>query len=247
MNLPLIVAIIIGIAALLIGGAVGVFMGINIRKKTAEQEIGSAEAEAKRIVAEAIKTAEAKKKEYVLEGKDEVHRFRNESEKEIADRRKEVQRQERRIQQKEETLDRKLDNVEKKEERVNKKLKEADAKLDEIETIKKSQFEMLEKISGFTAEQAKSYLLSQLEDELSHEKSVKIMEYQEQLKEESDEKARNIISLSIQRLAAEQVAEATISVVPLPNDEMKGRIIGREGRNIRAIETLTGVAGAPDF
>ena len=241
MNLPLIVAIIIGVVALLIGGAVGVFMGINIRKKTAEQEIGSAEAEAKRIVAEAIKTAEAKKKEYVLEGKDEVHRFRNESEKEIADRRKEVQRQERRIQQKEETLDRKLDNVEKKEERVNKKLKEADAKLDEIETIKKSQFEMLEKISGFTAEQAKSYLLSQLEDELSHEKSVKIMEYQEQLKEESDEKARNIISLSIQRLAAEQVAEATISVVPLPNDEMKGRIIGREGRNIRSIETLTGV------
>ena len=222
MNLPLIVAIIIGVAALLIGGAVGVFMGINIRKKTAEQEIGSAEAEAKRIVADAIKNAEAKKKEYVLEGKDEVHRFRNESEKEIADRRKEVQRQERRIQQKEETLDRKLDNVEKKEERVNKKLKEADAKLDEIETIKKSQFEMLEKISGFTAEQAKSYLLSQLEDELSHEKSVKIMEYQEQLKEESDEKARNIISLSIQRLAAEQVAEATISVVPLPNDEMKG-------------------------
>ena len=241
MNLPLIVAIIIGVVALLIGGAVGVFMGINIRKKTAEQEIGSAEAEAKRIVADAIKTAEAKKKEYVLEGKDEVHRFRNESEKEIADRRKEVQRQERRIQQKEETLDRKLDNVEKKEERVNKKLKEADAKLDEIETIKKSQFEMLEKISGFTAEQAKSYLLSQLEDELSHEKSIKIMEYQEQLKEESDEKARNIISLSIQRLAAEQVAEATISVVPLPNDEMKGRIIGREGRNIRAIETLTGV------
>ena len=118
---------------------------------------------------------------------------------------------------------------------------EADAKLAEIETIKKSQFEMLEKISGYTAEQAKNYLLSQLEGELAHEKSVKIMEYQEQLKEEADEKARNIISLAIQRLAAEQVAEATISVVPLPNDEMKGRIIGREGRNIRAIETLTGV------
>ena len=175
------------------------------------------------------------------EGKDEVHRFRNESEKEISDRRKEVQRQERRIQQKEETLDRKLDNVEKKDERVNKKLKEADQKLEEIETLKKSQFEMLEKISGYTTEQAKSYLLSQLESELAHEKSVKIMEYQAQLKEEADEKARNIISLAIQRLAAEQVAEATISVVPLPNDEMKGRIIGREGRNIRAIETLTGV------
>lgn len=145
------------------------------------------------------------------------------------------------MQQKEESLDRKLDHMEQREEKVNKKLKEADEKLEEIEALKKSQFEMLEKISGYTAEQAKSYLLSQLENELVHEKSVKIMEYQEQLKEEADDKARNIISLAIQRLAADQVAEATISVVPLPNDEMKGRIIGREGRNIRAIETLTGV------
>ena len=241
MGMQLFLAIILIIVALLAGGAIGIAVGINVRKNTAEKEIGSAEEEAKRIVADAIKTAEAKKKEYVLEGKDEVHRFRNESEKEISDRRKEVQRQERRIQQKEETLDRKLDNVEKKDERVNKKLKEADQKLEEIETLKKSQFEMLEKISGYTTEQAKSYLLSQLESELAHEKSVKIMEYQAQLKEEADEKARNIISLAIQRLAAEQVAEATISVVPLPNDEMKGRIIGREGRNIRAIETLTGV------
>ena len=239
MQLP--IAIICIVAALLVGAAIGVFFGIQLRKSTAEKEIGSAEEEAKKIVSDAIKTAEAKKKEVILEGKDEVHRFRTESEKEISDRRKEVQRQERRIQQKEETLDRKLDNVEKKDEKVNKKLKEADQKLAEVETLKKSQFEMLEKISGYTAEQAKSYLLSQLEDELAHEKSVKIMEYQEQLKEEADDKARNIISLSIQRLAAEQVAEATISVVPLPNDEMKGRIIGREGRNIRAIETLTGV------
>ena len=237
-----VVILIIGIvAAAVVGIALGIFVGITVRKNTAEKEIGSAEEEAKRIVSDAIKTAEAKKKEIVLEGKDEVHRFRNESEKEIADRRREVQRQERRIQQKEETLDRKLDNVEKKDEKVTRKIKEADAKLEEIETIKKSQFEMLEKISGYTAEQAKSYLLSQLENELNHEKSVKIMEYQEQLKDEADEKARNIISLSIQKLAAEYVAEATISVVPLPNDEMKGRIIGREGRNIRAIETLTGV------
>ncbi len=235
------IAIICIVAAVVIGGAIGIFLGISIRKNTAEKEIGSAEEEAKRIVAEAIKTAEAKKKEAVLEGKDEVHRFRTETEKEISDRRKEVQRQERRIQQKEETLDRKLDNMEQKEEKVNNKLKEADEKLEEIETIKKSQFEMLEKISGYTAEQAKNYLLSQLESELVHEKAVKIMEYNEQLKDEADEKAKNIISLAIQRLAAEQVAEATISVVPLPNDEMKGRIIGREGRNIRAIETLTGV------
>ena len=235
------IAIICIVAAVLIGGAVGVFAGITIRKNTAEKEIGSAEEEARKIVADAIKTAEAKKKEVVLEGKDEVHRFRTESEKELADRRKEVQRQERRIQQKEETLDRKLDHMEQKEEKVSKKLKEAEAKLEEVETLKKSQFEMLEKISGYTAEQAKSYLLSQLENELAHEKSVNIMEYTEQLKDEADDKARNIISLAIQRLAAEQVAEATISVVPLPNDEMKGRIIGREGRNIRAIETLTGV------
>ena len=236
-----IVLIISIIAAAVVAGALGVFIGIKLRKSTAEKEIGSAEEEANRIVADAMKNAEAKKKELVLEGKEEVHRFRNESEKEIADRRREVQRQERRIQQKEETLDRKLDNVEKKEEKVSRKIKEADAKLEEIEALKKSQFEMLEKISGYTAEQAKNYLLSQLENELTHEKSVKILEYQEQLKEESDEKARNIISLSIQKLAAEYVAEATISVVPLPNDEMKGRIIGREGRNIRAIETLTGV------
>ncbi|MCD8025710.1 MAG: ribonuclease Y [Clostridiales bacterium] len=235
------IVIICIVAALILGIGAGVFCGIAYRKRVAEKEIGSAEEEAKKIVAEAIKTAEAKKKEFVLEGKDEVHHFRNESEKEIADRRKEVQRQERRIQQKEETLDRKLDNMERKEDKVSKKLKEADSKLQEIDALKKSQFEMLEKISGYTAEQAKSYLLSQLEDELTHEKSVKIAEYTEQLKEEADEKARNIISLSIQRLAADQVSEATISVVPLPNDEMKGRIIGREGRNIRAIETLTGV------
>lgn len=227
--MQLFVAIICIVAALVVGGVVGVFTGIKVRKNTAEKEIGSAEEEAKRIVSEAIKTGEAKKKEAVLEGKDEVHKFRTESEKEISERRKEVQRQERRVQQKEESLDRKLDHMEQREEKVNKKLKEADEKLEEIEALKKSQFEMLEKISGYTAEQAKSYLLSQLENELVHEKSVKIMEYQEQLKEEADDKARNIISLAIQRLAADQVAEATISVVPLPNDEMKGRIIGRDG------------------
>lgn len=234
-------AIVCILAAIIIGIVVGFFCGVVHRKNTAEKEIGSAEEEAKKIVAEAIKSAEAKKKEVVLEGKDEVHRFRTESEKEIADRRKEVQRQERRIQQKEETLDRKIDNIDAKEEKVSKKLREADKKLEEVETLKKSQFEMLEKVSGYTAEQAKSYLLSQLENELSHEKSVKIMEYQEQLKEEAEDKARDVISLAIQRMAADQVAEATISVVPLPNDEMKGRIIGREGRNIRAIETMTGV------
>ncbi len=233
--------ILLTVVAAIVGVVVGAFVGAMYRKKVAEAEIGSAEQEAKRIVSEAIKTAEAKKKEAVLEGKDEVHRLRTESEKELTDRRKEVQRQERRIQQKEETLDKKLDNVELKEEKVAKKMKEAEAKLAEVETIKKSQFEMLERISGYTVDQAKAYLLSQLESELSHEKSLKIMEFEQQLKDEQEKKARNIISLAIQRLAADQVAEATVSVVPLPNDEMKGRIIGREGRNIRAIETLTGV------
>ena len=234
-------SIILIVVGVIVGVGVGVVVGSMYRKKVAEAEIGSAEQEAKRIVADAMKNAEAKKKEAVLEGKDEIHRLRNESEKELADRRKEVQRQERRIQQKEETLDRKIDNVEKKEEKVQKKMKEAEERLAEVETIKKSQFEMLERISGYTVEQAKAYLLDQLESELTHEKSLKIMEYEQQLKDESEKRARNIISLAIQRCAADQVAEATVSVVPLPNDEMKGRIIGREGRNIRAIETLTGV------
>ena len=235
-----VLAVILIVVAVIVGAAVGIFIGNAYRKKVAEAEIGSAEEEAKRIVSDAMKTAEAKKKEAILEGKDEVHRLRNEGEKELADRRKEVQRQERRIQQKEETLDRKIDNIEKKEDRVNKKIKDAEVRLAEAETIKKSQFEMLERISGFTVDQAKTYLLDQLEGELGREKSLKIMEYEQQLKDEADKRARNIISLAIQRCAADQVAEATVSVVPLPNDEMKGRIIGREGRNIRAIETMTG-------
>lgn len=234
-------AILLIVLAAVISGVACFLAGVNHRKKIAEAEIGSAEQEAKRIVDEAVKTAEAKKKEFVLEGKDEVHRFRNESEKEIAARRKEVQRQERRIQQKEETLDRKIDNLEKKEDNVSKKLKQAEERLAEAESIKKSQFDILERISGFSVEQAKEYLLSNLEQELTHEKAVKIKDYEQQLREESEKKARNIISLAIQRCAADHVAEAAVSVVPLPNDEMKGRIIGREGRNIRAIETLTGV------
>lgn len=233
-------AIVIAVVTLAAGAALGFVIGIVYRKKVAENEIGSAEQEAKRIIAEAMRTGEAKKKEAIIEGKDEVHRLRNESEKELNERRKEVQRQERRIQQKEETLDKKLDNLEKKEENVAKKQKEAEKILEEIETVKKSQFEILERISGYSVEQAKAYLLDQLDSELAREKSMKIMDYEQQLKDESDKKARNIISLAIQRLAADHVTEATVSVVALPNDEMKGRIIGREGRNIRAIETLTG-------
>ena len=239
--MPLVIAIIAIAAAAVVSGALFFFIGISYRKSVAEKQIGSAEQEANKIVSEAMKTAEARKKEAILEGKDEIHRLRNESEKEISDRRREVQRQERRIQQKEENLDKKMNNLEAKEEKVQKKLKDADAKLSEVEQLKKSQFEMLERISGYTAEQAKAYLLEQLDHELNHEKSVKILAYEEELKDESEKLARKIISLAIQRLAADQVSEATVSVVALPNDEMKGRIIGREGRNIRAIENATGV------
>lgn len=239
--MPMWLAIVLIIVAIVASLAVGVYLGIQRRKQVAEKAIGSAETEANRIVSEAIKSAEAKKKEFLLEGKDELHRLRNENEKEISDRRKEVQRQERRIQQKEETLDRKMDNLEKKENNYQRKQKEVEQKLQEVEQVKKSQFEMLERISGYTADQAKDYLLQQLDTELDHEKSVKILEYEEKLKEESDKRARNIISLAIQRLAADQASDATVSVVSLPNDDMKGRIIGREGRNIRTIETLTGV------
>ena len=239
--IPIVAAVIIAVVCAVAAGVVCFFIGIAHRKKQAELAMGSAEQEAKRIVSEAIKTAEAKKKEAVLEGKDEIHRLRNESEKELSDRRKEVQRQERRIQQKEETLDKKIESLESKDEILNGKIRQAEERLEEAETVKKSQFEMLERISGFTMEQAKDYLLKNLEDELTHDKAVKLMEFEQQTRDEAEKSAREIISMAIQRCAADHVAEATISVVPLPNDEMKGRIIGREGRNIRAIETMTGV------
>ncbi len=233
--------IVLILAAAAAAGSIAFFFGVYYRKSKAEAAIGSAEQEAKRIVGEAVKTAEARKKEIVLEGKDEIHRLRNESEKELADRRKEIQHQERRILQKEESLERKLESVDRKEEQAAEKNKKAEERLREAESVKKSQFDMLEKISSFSQEQAKEYLLKNLENELVHEKAIKIREYEQQVKEDSDKAAREIIALAIQRCAADQVSEAAISVVPLPNDEMKGRIIGREGRNIRAIETLTGV------
>ena len=239
--IPIVAAVIIAVVCAVAAGVVCFFVGIAHRKKQAELAMGSAEQEAKRIISEAIKTAEAKKKEAVLEGKDEIHRLRNESEKELSDRRKEVQRQERRIQQKEETLDKKIENLENKDEILNGKIRQAEERLEEAEAVKKSQFEMLERISGFTMEQAKDYLLKNLEDELTHDKAVKLMEFEQQIRDEAEKSAREIISMAIQRCAADHVAEATISVVPLPNDETKGRIIGREGRNIRAIETMTGV------
>lgn len=239
MDLWLVIVLIVAVGA--VSGVVAFFMGINHRKKIAEAEIGSAEAEAQRIVNNAYKEAEAKKKEAILEAKDEIHRLRDKSEKEVNDRRREVQRQERRIQSKEETIEKKLENLEKKEEKLARKQKAVEDELAEAERIKNSHLDVLENISGFTREQARSLILEKLDEQLTHEKASKIMEYEQQLKDECDKKARNIISLAIQRCAADHVAEATVSVVPLPNDEMKGRIIGREGRNIRAIETITGV------
>ncbi len=237
--------IVIGLVALIVGagvaGLIAFKAGISHRKKTAEAAIGSAEEEAERIKKDAKAAAESKKKEALIEAKDEIHRLRNESERELKERRNEVMRQERRLQQKEESLDHKIENYEAKEEAIAKKQKEIDSRLQDAENLKKGQFEMLERISGFTVEQAKEYLLKNLADELTHEKALKISEFEAQLKDEADQRARNLISHAIQRVAADQVSETTVSVVPLPNDEMKGRIIGREGRNIRAIETLTGV------
>lgn len=233
--------VVIIVACVVVAAAVGIAVGIVYRKKVAEATIGSAQQEATRIVNDAVSKAESKKKEAILEAKDEIHRQRNELEKELRERRSEVQRQERRLSQKEESLDRKMENIEKKDEQLNNKIKAADKKAEEIELVKRSQIEMLEKISGFNKEQAKDYLLKTLESDLVHEKAVKVMEYEQKTKDEADEKAREIIATAIQRCAADHSADATVSVVALPNDEMKGRIIGREGRNIRTLETITGV------
>ncbi len=234
------VLIIVVISAAATGVAGFILGGIN-RKRVAESAIGSATKEAKRIVNEAISQAETKKKEAILEAKDEIHKQRAELEKELRERRAEVQRQEHRLVQKEETIDKKSENLEKKEEALEAKIKGAEDRLIEIDSIKRSQFEMLERISGYTKEQAKDYLLKSLEDALTHEKALKIMEFEQRTKDDSDIMAREVISTAIQRCAADHAAEATVSVVALPNDEMKGRIIGREGRNIRTLETITGV------
>ena len=215
--------------------------GYEERKTVAEAAISSAEEEAKRIVDEAKKKAESKRKEIVLKGKEEVYALKSDNEKEMRDRRSEMNKQEKRVQQREEHLNKKIEQAEKKLEQVSARMKEADDKFAEAEDLKRCQMEIMEKISGLTKEQAKEQLMKALEDELIHEKAVKIKEYEQQTKDEAEKKAKNIISLAIQRCASDYVAESTVSVVPLPNDEMKGRIIGREGRNIRALETATGV------
>lgn len=235
------VAIVIAVVSAVVFGVLGFVIGGVYRKKVAEAKIGSANEEALRIVNQAVQTAENKKKEAILEAKDEIHKLRNEADKELRDRRAEVQRQERRIVQKEENLDKKTENLEKKEEALAEKIKLAEQKLEEVEMIKRSQLEMLEKVSGLSKEQAKAMLMQELDESLTHEKALKILDFEQRTRDESDNLAREIITGAIQRCAADHVSEATVSVVALPNDEMKGRIIGREGRNIRTLETITGV------
>ena len=232
---------IIAVIGVILGLAIGVIIGVVMRKKIAEAKINGAEQEAKRIVEDAQKTAETKKKEALIEAKEEILKNKNEIESELKERRNEVSRLEKHAQQKEETLDKKIELYEKKEEILVEKGKQLEEREKELDEIIAKEVEKLEQISGFTSEQAKEYLLNKIESEVRHEAAMKIAEIEQEYKEEADNKARNIISLAIQRCASDYVSEATVSTVALPNDEMKGRIIGREGRNIRTIETLTGV------
>ncbi len=240
---------IFGLIIGLIAGAIVIIItyikrfnhGVEFRKKTAEAEIGSAEQEAKRILNDVQKLAEANKREALLQAKEEIHKSRIELDKEIKDRRTEIQRLERRLIQKEESLDKKVEQLEQKDEIINLKMKDIQNLKDKTVELQKKQIEELEKISGFSIEEAKEYLLRNIEDEVRHDAALIIKEVEARTKEEADKRSRNILACAIQKYAADHVSEITVSVVPLPNDEMKGRIIGREGRNIRTLETLTGI------
>ena len=232
-----VIAVVVGVVA----AAIAFFCGISYRRKVAEQKLGSAEEEAKRIINDAIKTAEQKRREAAIEAKDEVFKLKAEAEKEIRERRSEVSRQERRIDQKEENLDRKTAALEQKEEEQKKRAELVEARLAEIDQMRQRQTEKLEHIAGLTQEAAKEMLLSRLDEELAHEKAKRITAFENQTKEDCDKLAQELITQAVSRCAADHSSEITVSVVPLPNDEMKGRIIGREGRNIRALETATGV------
>ena len=238
MNIP---SLVIGLAAGLFIGILACILYRNKKAKDDKEKIANAEEEALRIINDAIKSAESKKREATLEAKEEILRSRKEYEKEEKERRADLQKQERRLQQKEENIDRKTDAIEKKEEALAQKHAALDKENEEIKIIKRSQTEMLERISGFTADEAKKYLIEQVESEVTHETALKIKEIEARAKDEADQYAREIVASAIQRCAADHVAEITVSVVPLPNDEMKGRIIGREGRNIRALEAATGI------
>ena len=237
MNINIYVAVAIAFGTLILGFVIGMIY----RKVVAEGKLGVAEKQAEEIIKKAEKEADTKKKEAVLAAKEELHKGRAELDREIKDRRNELSRQERRIEQKENNLDKKTDALDKKEEKLNQKLKELDVLTEETAKINKKQTEMLEKISGLSVEEAKEYLLKNIEAEVRHESAIMIKDIVDQAKDEADKKAKAIITTAIQKCAADHVAEATVSVVALPNDEMKGRIIGREGRNIRTLETLTGI------
>ena len=236
---PIVVVVLVLVAAA-ITGAICFYLGGENRKRTAEAKLGSAEEEAKRIVNDAIKSAEQKRKETIIEAKDEAFRLKSEADKEIKDRRAEVSRQERRMDQKEEALDKRTAAMERKEEDLKRRTETVEARLDELEQLKMRQTEKLETIAAMSKEDARAVLLKQVDDELTHEKAMKISAYQANMKDECDQIARDLVGQAIARCAADATGEATVSVVPLPNDEMKGRIIGREGRNIRALETATG-------
>ena len=238
---PILTVVLVLVAAA-VAGALGFYLGGENRKRTAEAKIGSAEEEAKRIVNDAIKAAEQKRKETIIEAKDEAFKLKSDADKEIKDRRAEITRQERRIDQKEEALDKRTAQMERKEEDLKRRSETVEARLDELEQLKLRQTEKLETIAAMSKEDARAVLLKQVDDELTHEKAMKISAYQANMKDECDNLARELIGQAIARCAADATSEATVSVVPLPSDEMKGRIIGREGRNIRALETATGCA-----
>lgn len=233
----IVIPIVVGIIALLIG----VLVGYIIRKTVGEKAIGSAEQKAKNLILDAENRSETIRKEYVLEAKEEAHKLRSDADREIRERRSEISKSERRLVQKEESIDRKLENIEKKEESITNKEQAIIAKRKELDHVVEQQMAELEKISGYSVEEAKEILLANTEKEIRYEASVMIKDIEAKAREEAEKKAKEIITGAIQRCAADHVAESTVSVVPLPNDEMKGRIIGREGRNIRSIETLTGI------
>lgn len=235
--MDLVSVILIALASLVIGSAIGYF----VRKSLAEAKISSAEEAARQIVDKAEKDAEALKKEKVLEAKDEVHKLRTDAEKDLRERRNEIQRLEKRVLQKEESLDRKVDMYERKETELERREQAINQMHAKAEELMQAQVTELERVSNLTREEARDIILQQVEDEVRHEAAMLAKDIEQQAKEEADKKARDIITTAIQRCAADHVAETTVSVVSLPNDEMKGRIIGREGRNIRALETLTGI------
>ena len=234
---PIVVTIIASACTLIVGALIGYIY----RKNVGEKAIGSAEQKAKNLILDAENKSETLRKEAILEAKEEAHRLRSDAEKDARERRAEIQRSERRLIQKEESIDRKLENIERKEESITQKEQNIINKQKDLDKIISRQLEELERISGYTIDEAKALLLSNIEKEVRHDASIMIKDIESKAKEEADKKAKYIITGAIQRCAADHVAESTVSVVALPNDEMKGRIIGREGRNIRAIETLTGV------